>query len=243
MSRGIFVTGTDTGVGKTLVAAGIFRYLRNLGMDAVPVKPVQTGGTQRDGVLTAPDLDYSLAVSGLGLEADEVKLMSPYVYEPACSPHLAGRLAGSYPEILKITGSIEELLERHTAVVVEGAGGILVPLNETETMLDLMKALGFPVVLVSRPSLGTINHTLLSIEVLRSAGLSLIGVVFNHLEDSVPGNEDIENDNPGVIARFGDVQVLGNIPYFTARDVKNGIWEDFDRNMPGLDSISEAVTD
>ncbi len=243
MGKGIFVTGTDTGVGKTLVAAGILRYLRNLGVDAVPVKPVQTGGIKGEEGLTAPDLDYSLAVSGLRPEQDEVKLMSPYIYGPACGPHLAGRMARSYPEILKITGSIEKLLERHRAVVVEGAGGIMVPINETEMMVDLMKALGFPLVLVTRPGLGTINHTLLSIKALRSIGLSLIGVVFNHLEKSLPGNKDIENDNPEAIARFGEVKVLGNIRHFPALKLKADIWDDFDRDMPGLSNIFEVVND
>lgn len=242
MNKGIFVTGTDTGVGKTLVTAGILRYLRNLGVDTVPVKPVQTGGIKGDEGLTAPDLDYSLAVSGIRPGQAEMKLMSPYVYEPACSPHLAGRMAQSYPEIQKIKQGVEKLLEHHQAVVVEGAGGILVPINETEMMIDLMKALGFPVVLVSRPGLGTINHTLLSIKALQTAGLSLIGVVFNHVEKLRLENKYIEDNNPEVVARFGNVKVLGNIRHFPGSELKTACtWDYFNEDMPGLRSIFEVV--
>lgn len=242
MSKGIFVTGTDTGIGKTLVAAGILVYLRKKGVDAVPVKPVQTGGVKGEGGLTAPDLAYSLAVSGIKPDRDEVNLMSPYIYEPACAPHLAARMAQSYPEIPIIKDGIKTLLEGHQAVVVEGAGGIMAPVNETDLMVDLMEALGFPVVLVSRPGLGAINHTLLSIRALQEAGVSLAGVVFNRTEATRPDSKYIEDDNAEAIARFGGVPLLGNIRYFTPAELKSSdVWECFNEDMPGLRKILEAV--
>ena len=196
MSRGIFITGTDTGVGKTLVTAGIVRWIRNRGIDAVPMKPVQTGAEKRGAQLVAPDLEFCLEACGLSPDPDEVRLMSPYLYEPACSPHLAGRMAGDYVQIPTIVDCARRLLDKHRVVFVEGAGGILVPLNERETMLDLMVALAYPVVLVSRVGLGAINHALLSVQALRSAGLEVLGVIFNRTEPPLPENCFIEDDNP-----------------------------------------------
>ncbi len=94
--RGLFVTGTDTGVGKTVVAAAILRTWREMGVDAVPMKPVQTGCAGRGRRLVAPDLDSCLRVAGLRADPDEYALMAPYRYRPACSPHLAARLAGLF---------------------------------------------------------------------------------------------------------------------------------------------------
>ena len=234
--------GTDTDVGKTMVAAGILRLLREKGIDAVPVKPVQTGGIPSSDGLLAPDLEFSLAAADIQPARDEKKLMAPYVYEPACSPHLAGRMAQVYSEIAKIRDCTQKLLQDHQAVVVEGAGGIMVPLNETETMLDLMKSFGYPVVLVSRLGLGTINHTLLSIQTLKDTGVELIGVVFSRMQPSQPRNRFIEDDNPKTIADFGDVKVLGNIRYLPNLDAKDDkIWQCFEEDLPGFSNILDVI--
>ncbi|MBT3362771.1 MAG: dethiobiotin synthase [Chloroflexi bacterium] len=242
MSNGLFITGTDTDAGKTVVAAGILKLLREKGVDAVPVKPIQTGGIPSSDGLLASDLEFSLATAGINPNQDEKKLMAPYVYNPACSPHLAGRLAQAYPELSKINDCIQKLLQDHQAVVVEGAGGIMVPLNETKTMLDLMKTLEYPVVLVSRLGLGTINHTLLSVQALQNAGLNLIGVVFCRTQASQPGNEFIEEDNPKTIAQFGTVKVLGNIRYIPDLDASDDkVWQCFEQDLPGFENILEVM--
>ncbi len=242
MNRGIFITGTDTGIGKTVVTAGIVRWLRQQGIDALPMKPVQTGVRREGSRLVSPDLEFCLAASGLRPGANEMKLMSPYVYEPACSPHLAGRLAGNYPEIPEIMRCADELLQKHQVIVVEGAGGIMVPLNERQTMLDLMVALNYPVVVVARFGLGTINHTLLSVQALRAAGLTLLGVVFNRTEPPRPENQLIESDNPEIIARLGDVPVLGKLRYFENLDPADAkVWRDFETDLPGLGSILDSI--
>ena len=113
MSNGLFITGTDTDAGKTVVAAGILKLLREKGVDAVPVKPIQTGGIPSSDGLLASDLEFSLATAGINPNQDEKKLMAPYVYNPACSPHLAGRLAQAYPELSKINDCIQKLLQDH----------------------------------------------------------------------------------------------------------------------------------
>jgi dethiobiotin synthase len=239
MSQGIFITGTDTGIGKTIVAAGLLRSLRQRKIDAVPMKPVQTGAERRGTRLVAPDLEFSLAVSGYKPSPEEIALMAPYLYEPACSPHLAARLANNYPEISRIKDCCNKLLKTHKAVLVEGAGGIMVPINERQMMLELMVSLDYPVVLVARFGLGTINHTLLSIQALRNAGLNLLGVVFNHYEPPLPENRFIEDDNPEAIARFGNIAVLGKLRYMDNNKFdQNETWRQFEAEMPGLSIIS-----
>jgi len=237
-SRGIFVTGTDTGVGKTLITAGILRWLRHHGINAAPMKPVQTGGEARDGRLIAPDLEFCLAASGIQASQDDIKLMAPYVYEPACSPHLAGRMAQHYPELSRIKDCAGKLLQNYQVVVVEGAGGVMVPLNESFTMLDLMKELDYPVVLVSRFGLGTINHTLLSIHTMQTSGLKLIGIVFNHTERPQAEDRFIEEDNPVTIAQFSGARVLGQIGYLeNLNPEKEETWQHFEKGMTGLENI------
>lgn len=203
---GIFITGTDTGVGKTLVAAGLLRVLRGAGVDAVPMKPVQTGCVRRRGVWVAPDLALSLKTAGLDPSEDEIAHMAPYCFHPACSPHLAARLAGRRISLLIIRRAFRQLEGAHDLVVVEGAGGVLVPLDRQLTMVDMMKSLALPIVLVARPGLGTINHTLLSIHALRHAGLTVKAVVLNQSSSGRLGR--IERDNRKVIESMGAVPVV-----------------------------------
>ncbi len=238
MSRGVFITGTDTDVGKTIVTAGLLRQLRSAGVNAASMKPVQTGAeVSSDGKLTAPDLVVHHRAAGLSPPSDEADLMAPYLYEPACSPHLAGRMADRYPDIGHIVDCARQLEARYEVLLVEGAGGVYAPLTESETMLDLMKALGYPVLLVSHRGLGTINHTLLSIEALRSRGLETMGVVFNEIEDVQP--DFIKEDNPSAIESFGEVEILGNIDYLTELDSKpEAAWAQFDECTPGLRQLA-----
>ncbi|MBI4296079.1 MAG: dethiobiotin synthase [Chloroflexi bacterium] len=242
MGRGIFVTGTDTGVGKTVVAAGIVRWLKKQGIDAVPMKPVQTGCRREGDRLIAPDLEFCLSAAGIQPDPDEIPLMAPYAYEPACSPHLAGRLAERYPEISIIKHCADRLMQKHQAIVAEGAGGIMVPLNEGQTMLDLMKALAYPVVLVARSGLGTINHTLLSIHALRASGLDVLGVVFNDVSPPQPEDQFIEDDNPKTIARLGNIRMLGKLRYLNGMSSKTGdAWWHFEKDMTGLKIIRDEL--
>ena len=238
MSRGIFITGTDTDVGKTIVTAGLLRQLRNAGVNAASMKPVQTGAEQSgDGTLLAPDLMVHHRAAGMSAPCDERELMAPYLYEPACSPHLAGRMAGRYPDIAHIRSCADRLMQRYDTLLVEGAGGVYAPLTESETMLDLMRALAFPVLLVAHRGLGTINHALLSIDALRAAGLDILGVVFNEVQDLQP--DFIKQDNPGAIQSFGKVEILGNIDYLTELASKpEAAWAHFDECTPGLRQLA-----
>ena len=190
--RGLFVTGTDTGVGKTVVSAMLLqRYARDL-----PVrywKPIQTGIERDDDTATVTALAGSLARSPV---VAGVRLPRPL------SPHLSARRAGQAID-LDALEAIAGQQSRDERFIVEGAGGVLVPVTETALMADFIARLGLPAVVVARTTLGTINHTLLTVEALRARGLEVAGVVMN-------GSPN--RDNREAIAKFGHVDVLGEIP-------------------------------
>ena len=167
-----------------------------------------------------------------------IALMAPYIYATACSPHLAGKIKGEYPKIAHIQTCVEALSSSCDMVIVEGAGGVMVPLNEQASMLDLMKSFNFPVVLVAHAGLGTINHTLLSIQALRTSGLKVLGVVFNEVDPGSPEDEFIKKDNIETVARLGYVDVLGNVTYLAGLCPGNGdLWDQFEKNMTGMQKI------
>lgn len=232
--KGIFVTGTDTGVGKTALSALLLAELRRRRINAAPIKPVQTGCVKPEtgnlkledkqeaefqvssfasqgSSCSVPDLDYSLSMADMKVSDEDYRNMAPYTFELACSPHLAAELAGTEIDIAEMIIAARTLASEYEFIVAEGAGGVLVPLNRRETMLDLMQALKLPVLLAARPGLGTINHTLLSIRALRSDGLDVAGVVFVAGQPGEPGI--IEEDNGTTIEKNGKVPVLGTIPY------------------------------
>ena len=222
-SKGIFVTGTDTGVGKTVVTAALVSLFRAGGIDAVPMKPVHTGCISTPHGWVVVDLEFCLNMANLEPQPAERKLMAPYCFQPACSPHLAAAQARETISISRIVHDFSALKANHELVIVEGAGGVLVPINGEETMLDVMVGLSLPVLLVARPWLGTINHTLLSLRELARAGVSVLGVILN---DSLPcAWDEIVRDNRWTIERFGDAPVLGHLPFIKEIEAKS--YKDF----------------
>jgi dethiobiotin synthetase len=198
--RGCFVTGTDTGVGKTVVAASIVARLRELGVDVRAVKPLITG------LEDPPDpdwpLDHELLARAAGGEPAQVILAG---FGPPVSPHLAIELAGvAAPTLGWLADGVRGLARPGEMTVVEGVGGLLVPLGPKSDVRDLAAALGLPLVIAARPGLGTINHTLLTLEAARSAGLRVAGVV---LTPWPPAPTVIERSNRETIARLGKVEV------------------------------------
>lgn len=234
MKNGFIVTGTDTDVGKTFVTATLSLWLQDQGIDLGPMKPVQTGSEFRNGIWNAPDLDFTLTTLGKDPEPNHRQLMQPFCYEPACSPHLAVGEGEETPSIAAIQNAAEKLALRHQAIVIEGAGGLMVPLNDTETMIDLFAAVQLPVILVARVGLGTINHTLLSVNALRQRGLTVAGFIMN---ETVPQSDDdafIRADNPKTIAKFGDVPYLGTLPF--SPDPSPETLRAAAKNLSGLES-------
>ena len=186
MANRFFITGTDTNIGKTVVSA-----LLCAALDAIYWKPIQTGtreGTDRDTVMRLAGIPASRTIP------------ENYKFTPPISPHLAARLAGARIELRKIK---TPRLAANDALIVEGAGGALVPINRTQLMTDLMRHLQLPVLLVARTSLGTINHTLLSLAALRGADLNVRGVIMV----GKPNNE-----NRKAIEHYGEIQMVGAVP-------------------------------
>lgn len=209
--QGLFITGTDTDVGKTMVTAALLAALRQTSINAVVMKPVQTGCATNKGRLSAPDLDFCCRKAALEIPLKDEQLVCPYRFAPACSPHLAANLANQKISVEKIKRAYKKLSEVHDFVLVEGAGGILVPINNKLFMLDLIKILDLPTIIVARAELGTINHSLLTIRELQKNNIEILGVVFNEAQPSK--SKIIKQDNLKTIEYFGNVPILANLPY------------------------------
>jgi dethiobiotin synthetase len=194
MLRGLFITGTDTDVGKTVVAAAFMHRYRHLG-NLRYWKPIQTGIEQDDDTALVKRLGTCRENELLN---DGVRLPRPL------SPHFAARLSNTRINLPDL-GDVLTRQDQSHRWVVEGAGGVMVPINETEFMTDLMALLELPILIAARSTLGTINHTLLTIQALRSRSLKVVGVV-------MIGERN--RDNRHAIERYGNVDVLGEMPRF-----------------------------
>lgn len=169
------ICGIDTGVGKSVVTGLLARFLHEQNLRVITQKPVQTGcAGQSEDILT----HRRLMESGW-LEEDEQRLTCPYNFSFPGSPHLAARLAGQTIDPDTITARTRVLETRYEWVLIEGAGGLMVPLTDDLLFIDYLKQRSYPIVLVTSPRLGSINHTLMSLEVIRSRGLKLAGLVYN----------------------------------------------------------------
>jgi dethiobiotin synthetase len=200
--RGVFVTGTDTGVGKSVVAAAICAALAARGERVAALKPALTGLDESPGEWP-PDHDLLASVASAGQSPEEI---APYRFRPALSPHLAAELAGVPVDPRRLLSAAAEASSRADALVVEGVGGLMVPLAPDHLVRDLAADLGLPVVVAARPGLGTISHTLLTVEAARAAGLRPAGVVLTPWP-SRPGV--LEASNLETIERLGKVAVAG----------------------------------
>ncbi len=207
--RGLFITGTGTGVGKTILSAALLASMAAAGEQVRTHKPVVTGLDEPVGDWPR---DHELLASVAGMSPEEV---APLRYGPAVSPHLAAALVDdpidSDALIARARAAGTSAGEDDGTLIVEGVGGLLVPLTEDFTVRDLAIALGLPVVIAAGPGLGTINHTLLTIDAARVAGLDVRAVVLTPWPDTPA---ELELSNRDTIARLGDIEVvgLGHVP-------------------------------
>ncbi len=211
--RGLFVTATDTGVGKTEVACALLRAQRAAGIDAVGMKPAQSGHVPGE----PSDAERLREACG---RVEPLDAICPYSLAAPLAPVVAARLEGRAIELTRILEAARALAARHATIVVEGAGGLLVPLTERESYADLAVALGLPLVVVARAGLGTVNHTLLTIEAARRRGLAIEAVVLNR---TTPEDDPSVPHNAAEIARLGGVNVVGPLQFkadIAARDVE-----------------------
>lgn len=211
------MTGTDTAVGKTAVAAGILAVLREEGLRVAPFKPVESG---HDGPVSSwpPDAACLRSASALALRRDDVV---PFVLREPLAPLVGARREGVHIDLARLDDAFEALQRRFDLVVVEGAGGIAVPLDTENGMADLALRWKLPVLVVARAGLGTINHTTLTVAYAQAKGLEVLGVVVNGYPDD-PGVA--EKTNPHVIAQMTGVPVLGILARRDDVDVEAGTW-------------------
>jgi dethiobiotin synthetase len=198
--HGIFVTGTGTGVGKSVLSASICAALAESGQKVAAFKPVITGLDVRDGEWPLDD-ELLASAANAGQKREDV---SPHRFGPPVSPHLAAELTGEQIEPLALAREARAWAEKADALVCEGIGGLMVPLAAGFLVRDLAVELDMPVVIAAGPELGTINHTLLTLDSARAAGLRVAAVVLTPWPDN-PG--DVERSNKETIAMLGDIEV------------------------------------
>ncbi len=200
-----FVTATDTNAGKTVVTTALVNFLRFKGITAVPFKPVQTGGIA--------DTEFALEHNKIVGKKED---FYSYSFENPCSPHLASEIEGKAISIKKIVADYTKLAKKYDCVIVEGAGGIMVPLGKGKFVLDIIVELNLPVMLVIANKLGAINQALLSIDKLRSVGFCPDWLVFN---DVAQGDESILSDNVRIVKELSGIEKVIRIPFMQEFDI------------------------
>ncbi len=202
MARSFFITGTDTGIGKTFITALIATALREKKIDVGVMKPVETGCLEQGGKLIPSDATLLKEAARTG---DDLDLINPFRFRLPAAPSIAAREERAVIECGSIKDSFELLSDRHEILLVEGVGGLMVPLNNIETVADLIKMLSIPLLIVAGTQLGTINHTILTVSTARQHGIDIGGIIFNHYSED---GESAVNE----IALFTGLPLIGRVP-------------------------------
>ena len=205
--KGIFISGTDTGVGKTVVASALARLLHDQGLNVGVMKPVTCGCLEENGLLVSEDAGILAWSAGFaGVDRD----MAPYLLRLPIAPSEAARHEGVRIDFQLIADSFARLASRHDFVIVEGAGGLMVPLAGDLLIADLINHLSLPLLVVARPNLGTINHTLMTCFAARQLGITVNSVIINNYPET-PGFA--EESAPHLIASLAGAPLLGIFPH------------------------------
>ncbi|HUV50475.1 MAG TPA: dethiobiotin synthase [Anaerolineae bacterium] len=223
-NKSLFITGTNTGIGKTVICGCLARYLSRKGINVGIQKWVSTGNRN-----TSDDMDCCLSMLGREKEdIDNPLLLHPYTFDFPASPHLAAEMEGKEIDINKIAESYHTLVQRHDLLIVEGVGGVLVPLTQDRLLIDLVADLAIPVLIVTDSGLGTINHTLLTIEALTKRGIPILGMVFNFAGKE---NKIIEADNIKTISRIGKRPSFGSLSRVDSTEALIAEFEPIGKNI------------
>jgi len=204
---GFFITGTDTGVGKTLIAGAIARALSLQGRRVGVMKPFESGCRRNGDTLVPADALYLRNMAG---SQDDLALICPYAFERPLAPGVAARLEHVSISLEKVQEIYSQLSAQHDIMLVEGAGGLMVPISEEQLIIDVVRLLQLPLIIVARSALGTINHTLLTVREAQRAGIRVCGIILNKVS---PEPDEAEATNPEVIRKFSSVPLLGQVPY------------------------------
>jgi len=214
MGSGLFITGTDTGVGKTFIACGLASLLREMGYKVGVMKPAETGCEPRDGDPFPQDAFYLKEASGC---AEPLEQICPYRFHEPLAPSVAAAREGIKIDVSILSQNFEKISSAHDVTIVEGAGGLLVPLLPHYTYADLVGLLKLPVVVVAANRLGAINHLLLTLEHAACRGLRVLGYVLNQLEAQPSLAAET---NPEALLSLTAVARLGTIPYVESLETK-----------------------
>lgn len=214
-SKGYFITGTDTGVGKTVVTACLLAIYRKHGTNTGIMKPIETGVNPKCSSEANSDAKFLLTISG---NQDPIEEVSPIRLKPTASPLQATRITGQTVDISLILENFRRLQAKHDRMLVEGIGGLLVPLTADYSVSDLIKDMNLPLIIVSRFSLGTINHTLLTVKAAQETGVEIAGIILNHSEDR--SLNEIELGQASLIQELSNVPVLGECPFIDSISVE-----------------------
>jgi dethiobiotin synthetase len=205
--RGCFVTGTDTGVGKTIVTAALAAALREQGLNIGVWKPVQSGAALGSG-----DTDAEILLQCTGIE-ERAEAVAPYTFEAPLTPLLAAKEMGLNLTLQEVIAAGSPLVERYESLLIEGAGGVAVPLTETSFVVDLISELRVPALIVAHSGLGTINHTLLTVSFLRERKVPIIGIILNDGTSAEIYDDPSVAMNAELIERYSGIKVLGRFPH------------------------------
>jgi dethiobiotin synthetase len=208
MSRGVFVTGTDTGVGKTLVACALVHALRAAGRRPVPMKPIAAGAQ------AALNDDTRALLTAAGLDASWAASVTPVLLREPMAPHIAAAREGRSISLDFLAPALARLQAAGEFLVVEGVGGFKVPLGDRLDTVDLARAVGLPVVLVVGLRLGCLNHALLTADAVRSAGLALAGWIGNAIDPDMP----VREENVAALRERLGAPLVARIPYIAGAD-------------------------
>ncbi|CDQ18207.1 dethiobiotin synthase [Halobacillus karajensis] len=210
MEKGVFITGSDTGIGKTFVAAGIAAALSDKNIDVGVFKPMLSGDRRED-----PGSDTMILKTMAGDESPPSDI-TPYQFDEPLAPYLAAKRQNVHVTKQNVMHNWNKIKDNHSFMIVEGAGGIAVPYGEDFLVSDVIKEINLPIIVVARPNLGTVNHTFLTVDFARRCGLNVAGVILN---GSNPEKEEVvEQTNPELIEQFCKVPVLGIIPRIEKKD-------------------------
>ncbi|MFF2910729.1 dethiobiotin synthase [Paenibacillus sp. NPDC057934] len=208
--RGLFVTGTDTDIGKTVITAAITATLRSEGVNAGVWKPIQSGAPLGSGLTDAERLLKSTGIN------ERPEAVAPFTFEAPLTPMLAARQAGVNLTLQEIIAAGLPLTKRFEALLIEGAGGVAVPLTDDALIVDFISELRVPALIVARSGLGTINHTLLTASFLRDRGVPIVGIILNDGESMEPHDDPSVATNAQLIEQYSGLKVLGRFPRLQA---------------------------
>lgn len=215
-ARGLFITATDTGVGKTIITATLAYHLVQQGRKVAVFKPIATDCILKNHTLVSPDAQFLAHCSGTGQSLDQI---TPICYTQPLAPLVAAQISDQPIDWDKICRVYRDLVDKYDYLLVEGIGGIRVPLEANYQVIDLIADMGLETLIVARADLGTINHTLLTVEACRVRNLPIAGIIINHSTQNSDNPLAIET-NPAVLQQFSGQRILAKVPFDSSTNME-----------------------